>query len=121
LPSINLNGKICYVEIPAIDIESSADFYNQVFGWRIRRRNDGRAAFDDTVEMSGTWVLGRKPASETSLVIHIMVDNLEETIKAIISNGGKLVQPVGADLPEITTKFSDPAGKVIGLYQQPKC
>jgi len=121
LPTTIINGKICYIEIPALDIEHSADFYKQVFDWRIRRRSDGSVAFDDTVgEVSGTWVLHRKPASEPGFMIHIMVDNVEETMKAIISNGGKLVQPVGADAPEITARFSDPAGNVIGLYQQPK-
>jgi uncharacterized protein len=29
------------------------------------------------------------------------------------------VQPIGADAPEITARFSDPAGNVLGLYQQP--
>jgi hypothetical protein len=29
------------------------------------------------------------------------------------------VQLIGADAPEITATFRDPAGKVIGLYQQP--
>ena len=27
------NGKICYLEIPAVDIEQSAAFYASVFGW----------------------------------------------------------------------------------------
>ena len=27
------HGKICYVQIPATDIERSAAFYEQVFGW----------------------------------------------------------------------------------------
>jgi hypothetical protein len=27
------------------------------------------------------------------------------------------VQPVGADAPEITARFTDPGGNVIGLYQ----
>jgi predicted enzyme related to lactoylglutathione lyase len=30
------NGKICYLAIPAIDINQSAAFYQTVFGWRIR-------------------------------------------------------------------------------------
>jgi hypothetical protein len=30
------------------------------------------------------------------------------------------VQPIGADAPEITARFADPAGNVIGLYQQPE-
>ena len=44
------NGKICYVEIPAIDIARSAEFYKAVFGWNIRQRGDGNTAFDDTPE-----------------------------------------------------------------------
>jgi predicted enzyme related to lactoylglutathione lyase len=40
------------------------------------------------------------------------------TVKAIISNGGKIVQPIGADAPEITTRYSDPAGNIFGLYQE---
>jgi hypothetical protein len=32
---------------------------------------------------------------------------------------GEIVQPVGADAPEITARFRDLAGDVIGLYQQP--
>ena len=51
------NGKVCYIEIPAIDINTSADFYKAVFGWHIRQRGDGHLAFDDTVgEVSGTWI-----------------------------------------------------------------
>jgi hypothetical protein len=35
------NGKICYLEIPAIDIDGSVAFYKTVFGWNIRTRGDG--------------------------------------------------------------------------------
>jgi predicted enzyme related to lactoylglutathione lyase len=52
------------------------------------------------------------------LVIYIMVDDIEATIEAVTANGGKIVQPVGMDAPEITARFSDPAGNVLGLYQQ---
>jgi len=49
------NGKICYVEIPADDIAKSATFYDEVFGWNVRKRGDGRLAFDDGInEVSGT-------------------------------------------------------------------
>ena len=114
------NGKICYLEIPALDVNRSASFYERVFGWRIRRRGDGSIAFDDTVdEVSGTWVTGRKAAVEPGTLIHIMVDSVAATIEAVIAHGGKLVQPIGMDAPEITARFSDPAGNIIGLYQEP--
>jgi predicted enzyme related to lactoylglutathione lyase len=64
-------------------------------------------------------VLNRKPAAEPGLLIYIMVDSVAAAIDAVIANGGIIVQPIGADAPEITARFSDPAGNVIGLYQEP--
>jgi len=120
MPTTLTNGKICYIEIPAIDVRRSAEFYEKVFGWRIRQRGDGSIAFDDTTgEVSGTWVLGRTPATSPGLLIYLMVDSVSATIDAVIAHGGELVQPIGADAPEITARFRDPAGNVMGLYQEP--
>jgi predicted enzyme related to lactoylglutathione lyase len=114
------NGKICYVEMPAVDVQRSAEFYEKVFGWGIRQRGDGSIAFDDGVgQVSGTWVRGRPPATTPGLLIYIMVDSVAATIDTLIAQGGELVQPIGADAPEITARFRDPGGNVIGLYQQP--
>jgi predicted enzyme related to lactoylglutathione lyase len=114
------NGKICYIEIPANGTADSADFYKRVFGWNIRRRGDGATAFDDGVgEVSGAWVAGRPPAAEPGLLVYIMVDSVAATIEAITANGGEMVQPIGADAPEITARFRDPGGNVMGLYQEP--
>lgn len=114
------NGKVCYIEIPALDIDASSSFYKEVFGWNIRERGDGSIAFDDGVgEVSGAWVLGRKAMTEPGLLIYIMVDNIAATVAAVIANGGTIVQPIGIDVPEITARFSDPAGNVLGLYQEP--
>lgn len=113
------NGKICYLEIPAVDIKASASFYNKVFGWRIREDNGRRVAFDDTVgQVSGMWVKDRPPSKDPGLLISIMVDDIEATLEAIKNNGGKVVQPVGVDAPEITARFSDLAGNVLALYQE---
>jgi predicted enzyme related to lactoylglutathione lyase len=114
------NGKICYIELPASDIARSADFYKRIFGWQIRQRGDARLAFDDTTgQVSGTWIVGRPPASAPGLLVYIMVDSVAATVDAIVAGGGEIVQPIGADAPEITARFRDPGGNVIGLYQQP--
>jgi predicted enzyme related to lactoylglutathione lyase len=120
MPPTLANGKICYVEIPATDIDRSAAFYEQVFGWRLRQRGDGATAFDDTVgEVSGTWVTGRPPSTEPGLLLYVMVDDAAAAIESIEAHGGEIVQPIGADAPEITARFRDPAGNVVGIYQQP--
>ena len=114
------NGKICYLEIPATDIAHSASFYRGVFGWHTRKRGDGHVAFDDGVnEVSGTWVLGRPPLSEPGVLIYIMVSSVSDTLSAIVANGGEIVQPIGKDAPEITARFRDPGGNILGLYQNP--
>jgi predicted enzyme related to lactoylglutathione lyase len=114
------NGKICYIEIPSSDPKASSEFYKNCFGWNMRTRGDGALAFDDGVgEVSGAFVKGRKPSPEVGALVYIMVDDMEETIKSVVTNGGKIVQPVGMDAPEITARFSDPDGNVFGLYQEP--
>src|SRR6266699_7185110 len=103
MPPTPANGKICYIELPATDVARSADFYQRVFGWNIRKRGDGSTAFDDTTgQVSGTWVLGRASASTPGLMVYIMVDSVSATLDVILANGGEIVQPIGADSPEIT-------------------
>ncbi len=112
------NGKICYIEIPALDILQSSTFYQKVFGWNIRSDNDGNTSFDDTVgQVSGMWVPGRKPATEIGFVISLMVDSIETTIDLITLNGGRIIS-ADTDSPEKTARFTDPFGNIFGLYQQ---
>src|SRR5947209_6719162 len=113
------NGKICYIELPATDIARSAEFYRRVFGWQTRERGDGKLAFDDTVgQVSGTWVKGRPPSAAAGMLVYIMVTDAAATIDAIVANGGQVVQPIGGDAPEITARFLDPEGNLLGIYQQ---
>jgi len=110
------NGKICYVEIPAEDIKKSADFYAKVFGWEIKKRGDGSTAFDDPVGgVSGTWVVKRTVATKPGMLVYIMVDSISATTEKIVREGGSIMR---VHTPEIA-HFSDPAGNILGLYQEP--
>jgi hypothetical protein len=120
MPPNNTHGKICYLQIPATDIARSAAFYEQVFGWSLRSRGDGRTAFDDGLgEVSGEWVTGRAPSESPGLLFYIMVDDAAAAVEAVKTAGGEIVQEIGGDAPEVTARFRDPGGNVIGLYQQP--
>jgi uncharacterized protein len=113
------HGKICYIEMPAMDAQSSADFYQQVFGWTIRTRGDGAIAFDDTTgEVSGAFVPGRIPMTP-GLLFYIMVDSVADAVTKVEAHGGWIVQPMGGDPGEKTARFRDPGGNVVGLYQEP--
>lgn len=113
------HGKICYVEIPATDIARSADFYRAAFGWTTRKRGDGSTAFDDTAgTVSGSWVTGRAPSVDPAVVVYIMVDDATAASDAIVDAGGEIVRPVDPHAPAIYAHFRDPAGNLLGIYQE---
>jgi predicted enzyme related to lactoylglutathione lyase len=58
-------------------------------------------------------------ALDPGLLVYIMVDSVDATIQTALTNGDEIVQPLCADAPEIIARFRDPAGNVIGLYQEP--
>jgi uncharacterized protein len=119
-PPTYRTGKICYIEIPATDVNQSAEFYRRAFGWQTRKRGDGSTAFDDTVnEVSGTWVVGRPPATEPGLMVYIMVGSADATVESIVSAGGQIVHRSQPGDREVVATFRDPAGNLIGIYQQP--
>ena len=120
MPPTLADGKICYVEIPAREVARTSAFYEAVFGWEIRRRGDGSTAFDDGAgEVSGAWVTGRPPSREAGLLVYVMVDDVAAALGKVAANGGEIVQPVDPGAREVTARFRDPAGNVVGLYQEP--
>ncbi|MGH3257253.1 MAG: VOC family protein [Streptosporangiaceae bacterium] len=113
-------GKLCYIEIPAVDIDGSAEFYRQAFGWTLRRRGDGATSFDDTVgQVSGTFVAGRPPATKPGFLIYIMVADAAAAMDAVLEAGGHILRPPDPAAPEVYAWFSDPGGNILGIYQQP--
>ncbi len=115
------HGKICYIEIPATDIAASAKFYSTIFDWDVRARGDGSTAFDDAIGgVSGTWVLGRPPARDVSLTVHIMVNSVADTLKKITDGGGRVAMPLTpiGDSGAAYATFHDPAGNLLGVYQE---
>jgi uncharacterized protein len=120
MPPTIANGKICYLEIPTANIPRSVEFYQKIFGWKTRTRGDGATAFDDGVgEVSGAWVTGRSPSPNPGLLLYVMVDSVARTSDAVTKNGGRIVQPLGADPHEKIARFADPDGNVLGLYEEP--
>jgi uncharacterized protein len=114
--------RVCYLEIPAIEVTVSAAFYEKVFGWNIRRRDSQRPSFDDaTGNVSGAFVTGRPASREPGLLVYIWVDNIEATLAAATQMGGEVVEAARPDHPGSTSfiaTFLDPAGNLMGLYQE---
>lgn len=119
-----LRPSFCYIQIPAVDLAQSVIFYEKVFGWNIRRRDTAEPSFDDAAgNISGAWVTGRKISREPGLLPYIWVDDIDATVAHAAAHGAEIVEGPHPDLPGSTSSiatFHDPAGNVIGLYQEDK-
>jgi predicted enzyme related to lactoylglutathione lyase len=114
--------RLCYLQIPAVDPQQSAAFYEKVFGWNIRDRDSTHPSFDDaTGNVSGAWFTGREISREAGLLPSIWVDSVDATLAEITASGGEVVEAPHPDFPDSTSwiaNFRDPAGNLIGLYQE---
>jgi len=112
----------CYLQIPALDVAASVRFYGMVFGWNIRRRDSLNPAFDDASgNISGAWVTGREINRQPGLLPYIWVDSIHATAAAIAAHGGEIIDTPHPDEPGGTSwiaTFRDPAGNVLGIYQE---
>jgi uncharacterized protein len=71
-------------------------------------------------EVSGTWVTNRPPSSEPGLLFYIMVEGVERALGKIVDPGGDVVTPLtGQGEGEAFATFRDPAGNVMGVFEQP--
>ena len=113
-------ASICYVELPAPDVERSAAFYRDVFGWTVEPSDLTR----DPYWTFSTGGLGgaldpRKPVQrQAGVLLYLAVDDLEATLAAIERAGGATVQarrPVGGEFG-FFAEFRDPAGNHLGLW-----
>ncbi|HZM55477.1 MAG TPA: VOC family protein [Acidimicrobiales bacterium] len=113
-------GKICYLEIAALDVDESATFYERSFDWNIRFRDSDRPSFDDTTgQVSGAWVRDRIPDAEPGILPYIMVADAATAAQRVVAAGGTIVLPPGRYGTEVLATFLDPAGNLMGIYQQP--
>jgi uncharacterized glyoxalase superfamily protein PhnB len=114
--------RLCYLEIPAADVQQSAAFYERVFGWNIRHRASARPSFDDaTGNVSGAWVRARDISREPGFLPYIWVDSIEATLTQAAACGVVILEAPHPDSPGSASSiatFRDPAGNVIGLYQE---
>ncbi|MCV7088934.1 VOC family protein [Mycobacterium interjectum] len=109
---------VSYLHIPAHDVVESAAFYRDVFGWQLRGEPDRPSFSDGTGHVIGRWVTDQAVAGADGLRAYIYVTDVDDTLKTVTAHGGRVVTP---PYPEGTLRvalFADPAGNVVGIWQQ---
>jgi predicted enzyme related to lactoylglutathione lyase len=110
-------GGISYLRIPAPDPQASADFYEAVFGWKIRRDRDDPAFEDGSGHVIGHFRADHSVAGEGGVRPYVFVENLDDTIEKIVTAGGEVITEPYSEGDLWVALFRDPAGNVVGVWQ----
>ena len=115
-------GKVVHFEIPATDPGKTVDFFARVFGWKFNKWGDMEYYLSDSGPseepgIEGAVMQGNSP--DQPIVNTIQVDDINETIRKIKENGGKVVVPKQS-VPGIGIHcyFKDPSGFIHGALQR---
>lgn len=111
-------GGISYLGLPALDAAKSAEFYRAVFGWEVRGTPDRLSFSDGTGHVIGHWRTDLPAAGEAGIRPYIYVTRLDEVLAEAVEQGAEVVS---APYPEGSLTIAtvrDPAGNVIGIWQE---
>lgn len=109
-----VQGQVSYLQIPAINVKRSAEFYARVFGWHIEHPHPGF----DAPGLIGQWVTDRPPTPNAGMLPWLHVDSMTDAMKLVRAHGGEVLEHPTPDGPErLLSTVRDPAGNVLGLVQ----
>src|SRR5947209_5886100 len=108
-----VHGQLSYLQIPAVDITTSARFYERVFGWRVDPPETGFEA----PGLIGQWITDRPPSPAGGPVGWIHVADVRQTLGAARELGGVVHDRPAPDGPRLLASFADPAGNLVGIVQ----
>jgi hypothetical protein len=120
--------KVVHFEIPADNVERAKKFYQETFDWKITPVPQLNYTLLGTVEIDEKNMPKEKGAINGGLtersfgiqgsVLTISVDNIDEAIKKIEKQGGKIVQGK-MEVPTVgfIAYFTDTEGNILGLIQ----
>lgn len=119
---MSLIPRLVHFEMNVKDVHKTIAFYEEVFGWRFQKW-DGPMDYwlimtGDEDEPGIDGGLGYAEKGFPKVVNTIDVENIDEVIKKIESNGGKIVSPKHA-VPGVgwMAYFKDSEGVMSGVMQ----
>jgi hypothetical protein len=123
-----MTGSVVHFEVPAKDMKRAQKFYSDIFGWQINEMPEMNYTMVGTTPSDQNGMpkkpgainggIGEKTGPLQNPVITIQVDSIDETLKTVQANGGKIEQKKMAvgDMGW-AAYFKDTEGNVMGLFQ----
>ena len=117
-PTVFRPGGVSYLRIPAPDAARLAEFYRGAFGWAIRGDRDAPSFTDGSGHVIGHFQPDLAVGGDSGVRPYIYVDGIDTALAQVTAHGGEIVAPPYPEGNLWVALFRDPAGNVIGVWQE---
>jgi uncharacterized protein len=107
-------NKIDYIELPAVDIVDTQQFYSSVFGWKFEDYGPEYTSFSDG-RLSGGFATAYKTPS-TSMFVVIYASDLPAMQARIVEAGGVITKDTFSFPGGKRFHFKDPNGNQLAVW-----
>jgi uncharacterized protein len=112
------HGRLSYLEIPALDPPRSAAFYQKLLGWHIENPDSPSPKFQNpTADLIGRFAKTPTLSRDHTFVPYFYVDHLHDLLPLVAPLGGEIVTPLRPEGDLWIAIVRDPAGNLLGLWQ----
>ena len=116
-----------WIEIKTRNIEATANFYENLFGWSIIQKETAEGfdvwIFDtggeprvQNLQRGGIWL--RPNGESLGVVVYVVVDDIEAILKKVAELGGRVATPKTPQGSAYRAYFTDPSGNMFGLWEE---
>ncbi|MRR10483.1 VOC family protein, partial [bacterium] len=116
-------SRIVHFELPSTNFAASVKFYENVLGWRIEKYEGPMEYYmvytGENNEPGINGAIGGPAIDYKGTVNTADVANIDETLKKVVANGGKIVIPK-QEIPNVgvVAYIQEPGGAILGVIQQ---
>lgn len=109
--------KINYLELPAADLDATAEFYSGAFGWTFVDYGPEYRAFNDGFIDGGFYKSNQSSTTDNgAALIVLFAEDLEAILTAVTDNGGKILKDIFSFPGGRRFHFADPNGNELAVW-----
>jgi predicted enzyme related to lactoylglutathione lyase len=107
-----LRGGVAFLQLPTVDLDRSAAFYETAFGWSVDRAGGSFSG----AGLHGQLTTDRAPAPDAGALVWLWADDLSRVLHDVTAAGGRVLRAPALDGGRRwQVEVADPAGNRLGV------
>ena len=114
---MNKSNTINYIELPAVNMTATKDFFTEVFGWEFEDYGPEYMAFSKSGIDGGFYKSQLKCQSESGGALIVLYDeDLETAYSKVVNGGGEIVKEIFSFPGGRRFQFLEPSGNEFAIW-----